>query len=92
MSMKKDKKLLPLDVVFNCDVLDLLPTIPSESIDMIYADPDYNVGVKYNGKAYSKSFDDYIDWCAIWASQSYRLLKPTGNMFIINYPKNNAYR
>jgi site-specific DNA-methyltransferase (adenine-specific) len=77
--------------VFNKDVLKLLAELPDESIDCIYADPDYNVGVRYNDVSHRKKFDDYISWCIEWSKESNRVLKKDGNFFIINYPKNNAY-
>jgi DNA modification methylase len=80
-----------LDRVFNLDVLKLIARLPSNSIDCIYADPDYNVGVKYNDISYRKKFDDYVDWCISWCKESLRVLKEDGNFFVINYPKNNAY-
>ena len=72
-------------------MLDLLKELPDESVDCIYADPDYNVGVKYNDVSHRKKFDEYIEWCVSWARESHRVLKKDGNFFIINYPKNNAY-
>lgn len=80
-----------LDQVFNVDVLKLLRELPPNSIDCVYADPDYNVGVKYNDTSYTKKFDDYISWCVEWSRESHRVLRDDGNFFIINYPKNNAY-
>ncbi|MDA4130521.1 MAG: site-specific DNA-methyltransferase [Thaumarchaeota archaeon] len=80
-----------LDRAFNVDVLELLKELPDNSVDCVYADPDYNVGVKYNDVSYTKKFDDYISWCVSWAKESHRVLKENGNFFIINYPKNNAY-
>ncbi len=80
-----------LDKVFNCDVLDVLKRIPDGSVDCVYADPDYNVGVRYNSMSYKKGFNEYMAWCIRWASESLRVLKDTGNIFIINYPRNNAY-
>lgn len=80
-----------LNKVFQKDVFDLLGELPDQSIDMIYGDPDYNVGVKYGDKSYSKTFDEYIQWYIKLAKESLRVLKDTGNMFLINYPKQNAY-
>ena len=80
-----------LDKVYLGDVLDILRKLPSNSIDCVYADPDYNVGVKYNDVSYRKKFDDYIEWCIDWSKESHRVLKEDGNFFVINYPKNNAY-
>lgn len=68
-----------------------MPQLPDESVDVIYADPDYNVGIKYQGKSYTKKFNEYIAWCVQWAKECNRVLKSDGNMFIINYPKQNAH-
>ena len=45
-----------LNTVFLGDVMDLLKELPDKSVDMIYSDPDYNVGIKYGDKSYSKTF------------------------------------
>jgi len=77
--------------VFLKDIFDLLKELPDKSVDMVFGDPDYNVGVKYGNTSYTKSFDEYIDWYIKLAKESLRVLKDTGNMFLINYPKQNAY-
>jgi len=73
------------------DVMELLKDLPDKSVDMIYGDPDYNVGVKYGDKSYTKAFDKYIEWYIDLAKESLRVLKDRGNMFLINYPKQNAH-
>ena len=73
------------------DIMALLEELPEKSIDMVYGDPDYNVGVKYGDKSYTKTFDEYIEWYIRLARESLRVLKDTGNMFLVNYPKQNAY-
>jgi DNA modification methylase len=80
-----------LDQVYPVDILNLLERLPSKSIDCIYADPDYNVGIKYNKKSHVKDFSDYLKWCEDWSKECYRVLKTNGNFFIINYPKNNSH-
>lgn len=80
-----------LNRVFNCDVADLLKEIPSDFVDCIFADPDYNVGVRYNNRTYKRKFDDYIAWLGRLCTEFHRVLRPDGNLFIINYPKNNAH-
>lgn len=77
--------------VFNKDVLEILKELPDNSVDMVYSDPDYNVGINYAGKNYTKKWDEYIDWYIELIRESMRVLKPTGNLFTINYPKQNAY-
>ena len=77
--------------VYPGDIMELLKDLPAKSVDMVYGDPDYNVGVKYGNKTYTKKFDEYIEWYIKLASESLRVLKDTGNMFLINYPQQNAY-
>ena len=80
-----------LNKVFLKDTMQLLKELPDKCVDMVYGDPDYNVGVKYGDKSYTKNFDEYIEWYIELARESLRVLKDTGNMFFINYPKQNAY-
>jgi len=80
-----------LNKVYLGDVMELLRKLPDKSVDMIYSDPDYNVGIKYGDKSYSVSFDQYIEWYINLSKESLRVLKDDGNMFLINYPKQNAY-
>ena len=86
----KDIKSL-LNNVYNGDIMDLLKMLPDESVDMVFGDPDYNVGIKYGGKSYTKDFKEYIDWYIELAKESMRVLKKDGNLFMMNYPKQNAH-
>jgi site-specific DNA-methyltransferase (adenine-specific) len=77
--------------VFNEDVMQVLKRLPDNSLDMVYGDPDYNVGINYAGKNYTQKWNDYIDWYIELTKECMRVLKPTGNLFMMNYPKQNAY-
>lgn len=77
--------------VFNQDVMKILKDLPDKSIDMIYGDPDYNVGINYDGKSYTTNWNEYINWYIQLTKESMRVLKDTGNLFMINYPKQNSY-
>ena len=80
-----------LNRVVNSDVMDVLKDLPDNCVDMIYGDPDYNVGVRYEGHAFTSSWDEYIEWYIALVRESLRALKTDGNMFFINYPKQNAH-
>ena len=77
--------------IFNQDILTVLKLLPAASVDTVYGDPDYNVGINYAGQKYSQKWDEYIAWYVELARESLRVLKPTGNLFMINYPRQNAY-
>lgn len=89
MINKEIKKYL--NRIHNMDINDLLRQLPDNSISCIYSDIDYNVGIRYSGKSYSKPFKEYISDYISLASESMRVLKEDGSAFFINYPKNNAF-
>ncbi|MBA7698149.1 DNA adenine methyltransferase YhdJ [subsurface metagenome] len=77
--------------VYLGDIMDLLKNLPDDSVDMVFGDPDYNVGIKYGDKTYTKNFDEYIAWYIELTKESMRVLKKEGNLFMLNYPKQNAH-
>jgi site-specific DNA-methyltransferase (adenine-specific) len=79
------------DTIFNQDVLQVLSSLPDACLDMVYGDPDYNVGINYAGQRYTQTWDEYIEWYTQLTRECLRVLKPTGNLFMLNYPKQNAY-
>ena len=40
---------ISMEVLFEDDCLEIMRALPSESVDMIFADPPFNVGKKYGG-------------------------------------------
>lgn len=73
------------------DVITVLKSLPDNSIDMVYGDPDYNVGINYSGMKYNMAWNEYIDWYIELTRECMRVLKSEGNGFMINYPKQNAH-
>jgi len=45
----------------------------------------------YAGKNYTTQWNKYIDWYIELTQESMRILKPEGNLFMMNYPKQNAH-
>ena len=37
---------MEINKVYNDDIMNILKALPDNAIDMIYSDPDYNVGMK----------------------------------------------
>ena len=80
-----------LEGVHNCDVMKILRDLPDSSVDMVYGDPDYNVGRDYHGRKFTMKWDQYIEWYIELSRECMRVLKPHGNYLTINYPKQNSY-
>ena len=58
--------------------------IKDNSIDLIFADPPYNIGKNFNGhKDRWATDEDYLNWCYKWIDLCIKKLKPNGSMYIM---------
>ncbi|BAY14966.1 DNA methylase N-4/N-6 domain protein [Anabaenopsis circularis NIES-21] len=75
-------------ILYQGDCLKFLSALPNESVDIIFADPPFNLGKEY-GKGVSDQMadDEYLMWSKQWLSQSIRVLKNGGSLFVFNLPK-----
>ena len=65
------------------DAVAWLRTLQSESVDLIFADPPYNIK-----KAEWDSFnsqEEYVKWSLQWIEQAARVLKPTGTLYVCGF-------
>ena len=68
------------------DVLEILKQYPDESVDLVFADPPYNLDKSYHTYEDEKDRDAYLDWCNEWLDEYIRILKPTGSLYLLNLP------
>lgn len=69
--------------LYNIDAVTLLRTLPPESIDLVFADPPYNIK-----KAQWDSFESqkaYIEWSLQWIKEIHRVLKRTGSLYVCGF-------
>ena len=64
------------------DAIVLLSEIKSNSVDLIIADPPYNLGKNYGNNHDLKGFDEYLDFSSSWLKEAHRVLKPTGTIYV----------
>jgi len=76
-----------INQIIQGDCLEIMKTIPDNSIDITFADPPFNLGKKYNGYRDNKEFHAYLGWCKGWIYEMVRITKPTGSIFLHNIPK-----
>lgn len=90
---KENLKLCPffetkLGTLYNDDCIKVLSTIPDQSVDMVFADPPFNLSKVYDeGINDCLSTTEYTEWCFKWIDECVRILKPGGALFIYNIPK-----
>ncbi len=79
--------------VFWGDALEVLSReIPDNTIDLIFADPPYNIGKSFNGRKDRWSSDDeYLQWCYQWLDLCVRRLKSTGSMYVMAATQNMPF-
>jgi len=64
------------------DCINVLKAIPSESIDLIIADPPYNLGKDYGNGSDSQKFEEYISFTKNWVGEAKRVLKDSGSIYV----------
>jgi len=99
------KENLPLDTILPGDCIKVLTHLPENSIDLVFADPPYNlqlsqelwrpnrtrVGAVQDAWDKFTSFEDYDQFTRLWLSACKRLLKNTGTLWVIG-TYHNIYR
>ncbi len=64
------------------DCIGLMQKIEPGSVDLVFADPPFNIGYEYD--QYDDRQDDqkYLDWCRDWIKEVYRILKSSGTFWL----------
>jgi site-specific DNA-methyltransferase (adenine-specific) len=80
----------PLGKLYEGDCLKVLQGLESETVDLAFADPPFNLGKTYKSKISDNVAEaDYLAWCKKWIDELIRTLKPGGALFLWNLPKWN---
>ena len=74
---------LPLGDVAVGDCIELMQSWPAGSIDLIFADPPYNIGYQYDQYEDKRDDREYIEWTESWIDACARLLTPRGSLYIL---------
>jgi DNA modification methylase len=100
-----DTSSLPLDQVIRGDCLDVLAGLPEKSVDVVFADPPYNLQLQDDlyrpnmtkveavNEAWDRfaSFAEYDAFTRAWLAACRRVLKDTGTLWVIG-SYHNIYR
>lgn len=80
-----------LGKLYHTDCMEMLKAVPSNSVDMVFADPPFNLN-----KLYPSNINDdlkaelYLNWCEDWIAECIRVLKCDGTLLLWNLPKWNS--
>lgn len=75
------------------DVLEVLGSeIKDNSIDLIFADPPYNIGKNFNGFKDKWEFEsDYLEWSYTWLNLCVNKLKHNGSLYLMASTQSMPY-
>ncbi len=65
------------------DAVAWLSSLENESVDLVFADPPYNI--KKAAWDTFESQQEYLDWSLKWIEQAARVLKPAGTLYICGF-------
>lgn len=78
-------------VIFN-DCIETLRDLQEKSVDLIFADPPYNLGKDFGNDSDSwNNRQEYLKWCYTWIDECFRVLKDDGTFYLMNSTQNMPY-
>lgn len=79
-----------LAICGNC--LEVLKTIKDKSVNLIFADPPYNINKDFgNNKDSWESVESYVTWCKEWLTECMRILVDDGVMYFMTATQHMPY-
>ena len=83
MSVVQTRRIkMEVNKVYLGDCIEIMRTLPDKSIDLVFADPPFNIGIKYDVHNDNMPYEEYYNWSEKWIKETYRLLKNNGTIYI----------
>jgi site-specific DNA-methyltransferase (adenine-specific) len=82
-----DNQMIKKNQIILGDCLDSFQKLPNDSVQVVFADPPFNLDKAYNLYQDTMKSDAYVTWCRNWIVEAVRVLKPGGSLFLHNIPK-----
>lgn len=73
---------MPENTILQGDCIAVMNGLPEASVDLVFADPPFNIGYFYASYDDDKSADEYLDFSRRWIQAVFRILKPSGSFFL----------
>jgi site-specific DNA-methyltransferase (adenine-specific) len=64
------------------DCLEILPTLPAGSVDLVVTSPPYNLGISYKTFKDTAPRGEYLAWCRAWAAEVKRVMVDGASFFL----------
>lgn len=77
--------------LYQADCLDLLPRLPDATVDLVFADPPFNLRKLYPSEVNDDLLElHYLQWCEAWLEELVRVTTWGGSVFVWNLPRWNS--
>jgi site-specific DNA-methyltransferase (adenine-specific) len=73
---------MEVNYLFHGDCLEGFARIEPGSVDLVFADPPFNIGYDYDIYDDSKEANEYLAWCKKWGQEIQRVLKANGTFWL----------
>lgn len=70
------------NAIYCGDSIELLNSWPAGSVDLVFADPPYNIGYIYDKYHDDLPHEQFVEWTSHWMKACQRVLKPSGSFYI----------
>jgi site-specific DNA-methyltransferase (adenine-specific) len=68
--------------LYHGDCLAGLKKVAASTVDLVFADPPFNIGYEYDVYDDRQKADDYVAWSRRWGEEIARILKPQGTFWL----------
>ncbi|GAB6167386.1 hypothetical protein JCM19992_33860 [Thermostilla marina] len=70
------------NAVYCMDCIEGMRRLEDGVVDLVFADPPFNIGYKYDVYPDQRDDEEYLDWCREWTGEICRVLKSDGTFWL----------
>jgi site-specific DNA-methyltransferase (adenine-specific) len=70
------------NILYHGDCISGMAQLDLGCVDLVFADPPFNIGYDYDAYHDKRAAEDYLAWSERWGAQVVRVLKPTGTFWL----------
>lgn len=68
--------------IYHSDCVTGMQQIPDGSVDLVFADPPFNIGYNYDVYDDKLAAEEYLKWSEDWITEAYRVLQKSGSFWL----------
>ncbi len=79
---KNDQMAAKIGQIHNVDCVAGMQSLPEGSVDLVFADPPFNIGYQYDEYRDKLESEVYLQWSQQWMNEVFRVLKSDGTFWL----------